>query len=160
MKIREWIALQKEMVQEISGILSIALLTVNVGLTIFVLVKEAGGILSNPYIVVPSVVLLIGLTVWGIAWVYHFKGKMHRAKHRAMATLNPYNTTDFIPFEWVLWKNVNLPQLRAQRELLEQMGSDTSELDETIERVESWLEQGRIPKQEFPEMMDRLLRAV
>lgn len=158
--LKDWIGLQKEMVQEIGGMLSIALITVNIGITVFLTVSESGTILSNPYVVVPLVVVLIGMVVWVVAHLWHFYGKMHRAKHKALVTLNPFMTTDFFPFEWVLWKNVNLPQLRAQRAILASLGEDHGELDEVIDRVERWVEDGKIPKDDFPEMMKEYLKAV
>lgn len=157
---KDWVGLQKEMVQEIGGMLSIALITVNIGFTAFLLVKDGGTLLSSPYVVVPLVVILIGLSVWLVAHLWHFYGKMHRAKHRALVTLNPFMTTDFFPFEWVLWQNVNLPQLRAQRAILASLDEDHAELDACIARVEGWLEAGQIPKDDFPEMMREYLRAV
>lgn len=159
-RIRDWIGLQKEMVQEISGMLSIALLTVNIGFTAYLAVRAGGGILANPYLIVPVVVLTIGAVVWVVARLWHFRGRMHKAKHRALVTLNPFMTTDFFPFEWVLWKNVNLPQLRAQQAILEELGHDHEELDACIERVEAWLEDGEIPQEDFPEMMEKYLKAV
>jgi hypothetical protein len=159
MKFREWVGLQKEMVQEVSGILAIMLLTVNVGLSIFLLVREQGGLAASAYVVVPMVAVALGLVVWVSAYAWHFVGKMHYAKQRALATLNPYMTTDFTPHEWVLWHDINLPWLRGQRELVARAGADTKELDESIARLERWLAQGRIPKDEFPSLMRRFLRA-
>jgi hypothetical protein len=159
MKVREWVGLQKEMVQEISSILAIGLLTVNLGLSTFLLVKERGGPAANIYIVVPLVVAGVLGLVWAMAYAWHFLGKMHHAKQRALATLNPYMTTDFSPHEWVIWNFVSLPQLRAARETLAGLGKDTKELDACIARVEVWLRDGRIPKDEFPAALRKFLRA-
>ncbi|MCA1814724.1 MAG: hypothetical protein LC624_12395 [Halobacteriales archaeon] len=162
MRFREWLGLQKEMVQEVSGILSIALLTLNVGLSAFLLVKDTttfGAASRDIGFVVPLIVLTLALVVWTLAYAWHFLGRMHFAKQRALATLNPYMTTDFNPHEWVIWKHVSLPQLRAQRDTLAKVGADTKELDACIARVEAWLEQGTIPKADFPPMLQRFLRA-
>jgi hypothetical protein len=147
------------MVQEISGILAVGLLTVNVGMSAFLLVKDTGGLAGNAIVVVPLVTGLILGSVWALAYVWHFHGRMHMAKQRALATLNPYMTTDFTPHEWVLWNYITLPQLRAQAEMMARLGLDTKEIEATVARLERWLAAGKVPKGDFPPMLERFLRA-
>ncbi|HVL88574.1 MAG TPA: hypothetical protein VM681_11315 [Candidatus Thermoplasmatota archaeon] len=158
--IRDWIGLQKEMVQEIGSILSLTLLTINLSISVFLLIQQPTGFLSRPALVIPLFIVVTGLSVWLFARAWHFVGMMHKSKQRALATLNPYMTTDFHPHEWALWYYVNLPQLKAQRDMMVRLDMDPAEIDACIDRVEKWLREGRIPKDEFPDGFRPLLRAV
>lgn len=159
-RVRDWIGLQKEMVQEIGSILSILLLTINLGISVYLLVRSDSGTLANPYIVIPAIILATGIAVWLIARSWHFVGMMHKSKQRAVVMLNPYLTTDFNPHEWIIWKEVSLPQLHYTRAMLLKLGLDTKDIDARIRRVEAWLDKGRIPKEEFPPRFAPFLRAV
>lgn len=162
MRVREWVGLQKEMVQEVSGLLSLGLLAFNLGISVFILIKDTGwfgGHAGNAYVVVPVVVIVLGSLVWAMAYSWHFFGRMHFAKQRALATLNPYMTSEFTPREWVMWHDVHLPHLRALLAMNRELGLDTKELEGAIASMERWLRDGRISKAEFPEELRRFLRA-
>ena len=104
----------------------------------------------DPYvgIAVLFVLILAGILSWGYLYVEVLG--LFRAKRSSVATMDPVQVYAMTPYQEMMIRTVTLPNLRNNRAIAPQLGIDTSEIDESIRRVEAWQENGFIPKEQFP----------
>lgn len=136
-------------IDKTKGILTIGLLIANLSLTLWGL----AGWGVNAYIGVPSIMLLLGISgvIFANIWVDGFG--FYKNEKRAQVSLDPTQVYQQNPFQTMVWIGVQLPKMKALKDILESQGEKESakRLQEDIERLEKWTKLRYIPKEDFPE---------
>jgi hypothetical protein len=131
--IKKWFMLQLWRVQQVAQILTIALLTLNLSLTIYPYLKwREGTIFAETYAGVTLILLLIAAGVWIFAITWDMKLRMWREQATVLVERNPYAKEKMTSKEVVLYGLIWLP-------LLEKMAKDDPKLTTASEVLREWL---------------------
>ena len=139
-------------IKQVAMVGSVILLTLNIALTAYPYLAWRG---IHPYAGVALVFLGILGVIWLLAHVYMNVLEMYKEQKMAESVLyNPYAVHQFTPFQEVTWRYYNMTVLKA----LQSMATDDAtrqRLDNAIDTAENWLSRGYIPRQDFPEHLQK-----
>jgi len=91
-RIKKWFMLQMWRLQQVSQPLTLALLAINLSLTVFSLIKwREGSLLSSSWIGVPLILLLLAMVIWSFAIIWDLRLKMWRDQATVLVERNPYS---------------------------------------------------------------------
>lgn len=152
-KVRRFINMQYVKMRRVAAIGSLVLLAVNLAFTIYPFLSSIS-IFKNIYVSIPIIFLVIFSVIWLAAHIYVNKMEMYRTEQLAEVTLNPYSIYAVTPYEEMIYRTKDLPLMRSLKEILPD-GERKKELEESIKKVELWVELGYIPKKEFPKHLER-----
>jgi len=178
-KIRNFVNMQYVKMKRMAAIGSLLLLAVNLSFTIYPYVSHR----FNNYVFgipsawfgVTSIFFLVVFIIWLGSHVYTTTMEMYRSEKKAEIILNPYQVYAFQPFWEMWWRDIYIPQMKAQLVTLKYLKSieekknkenyDTIQyhnitneinyLESEIKKVENWLDLGYIPKEDFPKHLKK-----
>ena len=109
--IKKWFMLQVWRMQQVAQIITLLLLALNLALQLYGFMTWRKGLFESPYTAIPTIVLALGLLIWGFAIVWDLRMKMWREQVTVTMEKNPYAkekmTSKEIAYHYVL----NLPLL-------------------------------------------------
>lgn len=136
------------------AILMIGLLVLNLSFTVYDFVAWRG---LSVYAGVPIISLLIGILaiLFANVWVVGFE--FYKSEIRANILHNPMQTRALNPWQEQEFRVKRIPELKALRSIAKANGASSeqiAELDESIEKLERWVELGFIPDEDIPEHLE------
>jgi len=151
-KFRGWLNRQFVLIKRTSGIWSVAMLVVNLSLTIFGLIAYRG---LDSRLFIPALVITMGLIIWITSYIYYHKGQMFRTEKAGEVYLNPYDVSNFKPWEeFVVYRTTLIPMLEGIHAITPE-GKTKKHLAEKIAKLKKWVDLGYIPKKELPKYLQK-----
>lgn len=151
---RKWLNFQFMKLKQVAVVGSLVILLINLALNIYPLVAhrfpEKILMLPKSWVIIPLLFIFVLFIIWLLAHLWVMKFEMYRTQQRARMILNPYNIYHFNPFQIMRFRNIFLPIMYSQLEMMEE-GKDKERYKKQIKMIEKWLELGYIPKEDFPD---------
>jgi len=131
---KKWFMLQLWRVQQVAQLLTIALLALNLSLTIYPYLRwREGTIFAETYAGVTLILLLIAAGVWIFAMIWDIRLKMWREQQMVLVEKNPYAKEKMAAKEIVMYQLSWLP-------LMEKLGKDDPEIREAAKSLRAWID--------------------
>lgn len=147
--LRQFVRLRKT-----AGVVTLGLLIINQALLVAGYVAWRG---ISIYVIVPSVVLLLGVGAIVLSNVLWLNMGLFHNETSAQVSHNPVNVYALNPFQEMIWRRYNLPELEANAQVAEAVGAH--EAADTYRQIRDdwaeWTKLGYIPKDEFPDHLHR-----
>ena len=132
--VKKWFMLQLWRVQQVAQILTIALLALNLSLTVYPYLEwREGTVFAETYAGVTLILLLIAAGVWIFAMVWDIKLKMWREQQMVLVEKNPYAKEKMAAKEIVMYQLSWLP-------LMEKLGKDDPDIMAAAKSLRAWTE--------------------
>jgi hypothetical protein len=132
--IKKWFMLQMWRVQQISQILTLAMMAVTLSLTLYEYVRwREDSIFSQTYVGVGVIILALASVIWVAAYIWDIRMKMWREQMTVLVERNPYAKEKMSSKEVV---NLGLTWLP----LLEKFGKDDPKIAESAEALRKWIQ--------------------
>ena len=130
--IKKWLMLQMWRIQQVAQILTIALLAVNLTLTIYSYMEwREGAWFATPYVGGTLILLVLAAVIWTFAIVWDIRLKMWREQMTVVVEKNPFTKEKMTPKEITLIRILWLP-------LLERLGRDDPKAKVYAEALRHW----------------------
>lgn len=98
--------------------------------------------------------IVTGIMVWGYIYVEVFG--LFKAKKSTVVKMDPVHIYALTPYQEMMLRTANLPQLRHFLAQAQAQGLPTEDLQESITRIERWVEKGFIPRADYPDHLREL----
>jgi len=129
--IKKWFMLQLWRLQQVAQLLTLIMLAITLSLNLFGFIKWREP-LSNPYLTIPLLIIVLALIIWVFAIIWDLKLKMWREQATVLIEKNPYSKEKMyskeIAIYWLLW----LP-------LLENMAKENPMYEPHAKALRTWL---------------------
>ena len=130
--IKKWLMLQMWRIQQVAQILTIALLAVNLTLTIYSYMEwREGTLFGTPYIGGTLILLSLAVVIWLFAIIWDIRLKMWREQMTVVAEKNPFAKEKMTPKEITMIHILWAP-------MLERMGEDDPKAKQFADVLRSW----------------------
>ena len=130
--IKKWLMLQMWRIQQVAQILTIALLAVNLTLTIYSYMEwREGTLFATPYIGGTLILLVLALAIWSFAITWDIRLKMWREQMTVVAEKNPFAKEKMTPKEITMVHILWAP-------MLERLGKDDPQARQLAKVLRSW----------------------
>ena len=129
---KKWFMLQVWRLQQVAQLLTILLLALNLSLQVWGYIKWRGEFLSNPYIGVFLILLVLAAAIWSFAIIWDLRLKMWRDQMSVLVEKNPYMKEKFSPKEIAVYGMVWLP-------MLDHMAKSDPSIKEHADAMRKWL---------------------
>lgn len=144
--LRHWVMRQIEKLRRVAAIGSLALLTINLALSVYPYIEHRN---IHPYLGITIVALLIAFGLMIAAHIWNNKLEMYRGEMKARMTYNPFAVYALQPYE-EMWNRICFIPI------MEYLATgDKEKLSENLEKMQEWVERGYIPKKHFPEHLKK-----
>ena len=131
--IKKWFMLQMWRVQQVAQVLTIALLAVNLTLTLYSYMRwREGTLFATPYVGGLAILLTLAVAIWMFAFVWDMRLKMWREQQTVVVEKNPYTKEKMTPKEIMIYGLLWLP-------LMERMAEDDPKIKASAESLRRWL---------------------
>jgi len=131
--IKKWFMLQMWRIQQVAQVVTIALLAVNLSLTLYDYIKWRSGLFESPYTGIPLILLILVAIVWGLAIIWDIKMRMWREQATVLVERNPYVKEKMSSKEIALISLFNLP-------LVEKLAEDDPKFRPYADGLKAWLD--------------------
>ena len=131
-KTKKWFMLQLWRVQQVSQILTLALLGITDSILLWGKMQWRGGMISNPYLGPAIILLSIGLVIWAFAIYWDLRLKMWREQTSVLVEKNPYLKEKMAPKEIAVYAMTWVP-------MLEHLGKSDPVLKGYANDLKDWL---------------------
>lgn len=135
--LKKWFMLQMWRLQQVASILTLVLLALNLSLQLFAFVRWRGEILSNPYLTVPMIALILFAIIWAFSIFWDLRLKMWRDQATVLIERNPYAKEKMYSKEIALYELMYLP-------ILEELGKTSEKARKGAEAMRIWLHKAAI----------------
>jgi hypothetical protein len=130
--IKKWLMLQMWRIQQVAQILTIALLAVNLTLTVYSYMEwREGTWFGTPYIGGTLILLALAAGIWTFAIIWDIRLKMWREQMTVVAEKNPFAKEKMTPKEITMVHILWLP-------VLERLGKDDPKVKEYADALRYW----------------------
>lgn len=130
--VKKWFMLQIWRFQQVSQILTLVMLAVNLSLMLYDRMSWRAGLFESPYTAIPILLLALVASMWAFAIFWDLRMKMWREQATVLIDRNPYAKEKWIPKEIVLYELVWLP-------LFEKMGETDPRMKEGAKALREWI---------------------
>lgn len=112
---KKWFMLQVWRIQQVSAIVTIALLALSLALQLFNYVqwRLEGTVLYNSIVGVPLLLITIGLLIWGVSIWWDLRMRMWREQAQVLVERNPYTKEKMASKEILQYVMLWLPVLET-----------------------------------------------
>jgi hypothetical protein len=133
MGVKKWFMLQMWRLQQVAQPLTLALLAINLSLTIFGLIKwREDSLLSYSLIGVPMILLVLAMIIWTFAIIWDIRLKMWRDQATVLVERNPYSKEKMSSKEVVLYSMFYLS-------VLDSLAKDDPVKREELDTFRKWI---------------------
>lgn len=151
---RRLLAQQLDRVMRVWPIVGILLLVGNLSVQAATLLAWRGG-----HVVIWAAAIALVLVAGAVTVANWWAGplRMVHAIRSSQATLDPTQVYAMTPWERIVWREAMLPQMRNQALLCRRLGHEDlcQDLLDQVERLAGWERRGYIPREEYPEDLQR-----
>lgn len=135
--IKKWFMLQMWRLQQVAQLVTLALLAVNLALTLYKYMSWRSVPFDSPYTGIPVLLLILAAIVWGFAIIWDIRMKMWREQATVLVERNPYVKEKMSSKEIALISMFNLP-------LVEKLAEDDPKFRPYAEGLRAWLEKALV----------------
>ena len=130
--IKKWLMLQMWRIQQVAQILTIALLAVNLTLTVYSYMEwREGAWFATPYVGGTLILLVLAASIWTFAIIWDIRLKMWREQMTVVVEKNPFTKEKMTPKEITMVHILWLP-------VLERLGKDDPKVKEYADAMRQW----------------------
>lgn len=130
--VKNWFMLQVWRLQQVSQIVTLAMLSVTLAGIIWGFVKYRGGIFGTSYSGIVLITVLIGLTVWGFAIFWDTRLKLWRDQMHVLVEKNPYTHEKLAPKELFTYVITWIP-------VMENMARTDPKVAASLKVMKAWI---------------------
>ncbi len=132
MRLKKWFMLQVWRLQQVSQVMTLALLALSLSTQIWGYIKYRGELFANPYAMIPIIMVVIAAAIWSVSIVWDLRLKMWRDQATVLVERNPYSKEKMTAKEIALYGMTWLP-------IMEKMGENDPKMRERAEAFRAWL---------------------
>jgi len=129
---KRWFTMQMWRVQQVSQVLTLALLAVNLAIEMYGLMKWRPWPFDNPYVAVPLVLLIILIAIWAFALIWDLRMKMWRVQQSVLMEKNPYGKEKLYSKEMMMMAVTWLP-------VMDKLGRDDPKIKAGADSLRAWI---------------------
>ena len=129
---KKWFMLQIWRIQQVSQIVTLALLSLNLAGILYPFFQHRGGIFETPYTGIPPILLTIALSIWLFSIMWDLQLKMWRDQATVLVERNPYSKEKMSAKEIMIYGILWLP-------VLENLGKTDPKAKAAADALREWI---------------------